>query len=65
MAKIDQGKIRDFIEECSLMIIEHNDMIDYGLNDKEIDWLVKEGYLMYNYLSGYYFWEDEGERFEI
>jgi hypothetical protein len=63
--KINQGKIRDFMEECTLMILEHRDLVEYGLNDNEIDWLVNEDYLNYNYLSGYYFWEDEGERFEI
>lgn len=64
MAKIDQGKIRDFIEECSLMILEHNDMIDYGLNDKEIDWLIKEDYIQYNYISDYYFWINEEETYD-
>jgi hypothetical protein len=57
--KINRGKIRDFMEECTLMILEHRDLVEYGLNDNEIDWLVNEDYLNYNYLSCYYFWEDE------
>jgi hypothetical protein len=57
--KINRGKIRDFIEECTLMILSHDDLLSYGLNDSEIDYLVTEDYLNYNYLSCYYFWEDE------